>query len=68
MDWFQEQHVVSQVVGAFEDTALMKNFARAGAGMFPAPITIRGEVVDHAYDALPLGPVGTIDELIRNLY
>jgi LysR family transcriptional activator of nhaA len=61
MDWFEEQRVVPSVVGEFDDTALMKTFARAGAGVFPAPIAIRGEI-DHAYDAELLGPVADIDE------
>jgi LysR family transcriptional activator of nhaA len=61
MDWFEERRVVPHVVGEFDDTALMKTFARAGAGVFPAPIAIRDEI-EHAYDALLLGPVGDIDE------
>ncbi len=61
MDWFEEQRVVPHVVGEFDDSALMKVFARAGAGVFPAPIAIRGEI-EHAYDALLLGPAGDIVE------
>lgn len=61
MDWFEEQRVVPHVVGEFDDTALMKTFGRAGGGVFPAPIAIRDEI-DHAYDALLLGPTGTIEE------
>lgn len=61
MDWFEEQRIVPQVVGEFDDSALMKTFARAGAGFFPAPIAIRDEIA-HAYDALLLGPVADIIE------
>ena len=61
MDWFEEQRIVPLVVGEFDDSALMKTFARAGAGVFPAPIAIRDEI-DHAYDALLLGPVADINE------
>lgn len=61
MDWFEEQRIVPQVVGEFDDSALMKTFARAGAGVFPAPIAIRDEI-DHAYDALLLGPVADLVE------
>jgi len=61
MNWFEAQRVVPHVVGEFDDTALMKTFARAGAGVFPAPIAISGEI-DHVYEALLLGPVGSIEE------
>jgi len=61
MEWFEEQRVVPHVVGEFDDTALMKTFARAGAGVFPAPIAIRGEI-DHVYDGLLLGLAGGIKE------
>ena len=61
MDWFEQQRVVPHVVGEFDDSALMKAFGRAGAGVFPAPIAIRAEI-DHAYNALLLGPVGIVHE------
>ena len=61
MDWCETQRVVPRVVGEFDDTALMKAFARAGAGVFPAPIGIREEI-DHAYDSQLLGSAGDIEE------
>jgi LysR family transcriptional activator of nhaA len=61
MDWFETQRVVPRVVGEFDDTALMKTFARAGAGAFPAPIAIRDEIA-HAYNSQLLGPAGAIEE------
>ncbi len=61
MDWFEQQRLVPRVVGEFDDTALMKTFARAGAGVFPAPIAIRDEI-DHAYGSRLLGLAGVIEE------
>lgn len=61
MDWFEQQRLVPRVVGEFDDTALMKTFARAGAGVFPAPVAIRDEI-DHAYGSRLLGLAGAIEE------
>ncbi|MEO8012060.1 MAG: transcriptional activator NhaR [Dokdonella sp.] len=61
MDWFEAQRLVPRVVAEFDDTALMKTFGRAGAGVFPAPIAIADEI-SHAYGSLLLGPAGDIEE------
>lgn len=61
MDWFEAQRLVPRVVAEFDDTALMKTFGRAGAGVFPAPIAIADEIL-HAYDSVLLGRAGDIDE------
>lgn len=61
MDWFEAERVVPRVVAEFDDTALMKTFGRAGAGVFPAPLAIADEIA-HACEARLLGPAGDIDE------
>lgn len=61
MDWLEAQRVVPRVVAEFDDTALMKAFGRAGAGVFPAPVAIADEIA-HACDARLLGAAGGIDE------
>jgi LysR family transcriptional activator of nhaA len=43
-DWFEKQRLRPQVVGSFEDSALLKAFAQAGAGLFVAPTAIEAEV------------------------
>ena len=61
LEWFEEQRVVPRVVGEFDDSALMKTFARAGSGVFPAPMAIRAEIeVAHACSLL--GAVEGISE------
>jgi LysR family transcriptional activator of nhaA len=42
--WFADQHVEPRIVGEFDDTALMKAFGAAGAGLFPAPAATLEEV------------------------
>ena len=40
MRWFEAQHVYPRIVGEFEDSALLKAFGRAGAGLFVSPTAI----------------------------
>jgi DNA-binding transcriptional LysR family regulator len=42
--WFEQQQVSPQIVGEFDDSALMKAFGQAGAGVFIAPTPISSEV------------------------
>lgn len=44
MRWFTEQQIEPRIVGEFDDTALMKAFGAAGAGMFPAPAATAEEI------------------------
>lgn len=40
-EWFAEQKVNPQIVGEFDDSALMREFGQAGAGIFIAPTALR---------------------------
>lgn len=42
--WLRERDLEPHVVGEFDDTALMKAFGQAGAGLFPVPAVIADEV------------------------
>jgi len=44
LDWFNKQHIRPKIVGEFDDSALMKAFGQAGAGVFMAPTPIAAEV------------------------
>lgn len=44
LNWFDKLALEPQVVGEFDDSALMKAFGRAGAGIFIAPTPIAKEV------------------------
>ncbi len=45
--WFEEQRLKPRIVGEFDDSALMKAFGEAGAGIFPAPTLIAGQLCRH---------------------
>ena len=42
--WLERRGLKPRIVGEFDDSALMKDFGKAGAGLFPAPAAIRQEV------------------------
>lgn len=52
--WFSEHQIQPHIVGEFDDTALMKAFGKAGAGIFPAPAILADEIRDQ-YDAAVIG-------------
>jgi LysR family transcriptional activator of nhaA len=45
--WLDRQGVRMQIVGEFDDSALMKAFGEGGAGVFPAAIASLPDVVAH---------------------
>lgn len=45
LNWFQENQVQPHVICKFDDTALMKDFGKAGAGIFPAPVVLSQEII-----------------------
>lgn len=61
LDWCEQHRLVPRVVAEFDDSALMKTFGRAGAGVFPAPRVISDEV-EQVYASRALGPVEGLSE------
>ena len=45
VQWFDSLRIYPRIVGEFDDSALMKVFGQAGAGVFMAPTAITAEVV-----------------------
>jgi LysR family transcriptional activator of nhaA len=45
--WFEVEGVKPRVIGEFDDSALMKAFGQAGAGVFAAPTVIEAEVAQQ---------------------
>ena len=43
-EWFDKHQITPQIVGEFDDSALMKVFGQSGAGLFAAPTVIEEEV------------------------
>jgi LysR family transcriptional regulator, transcriptional activator of nhaA len=57
--WIESKNVRPQIRGEFDDTALMKTFAHAGAGFLFAPATTAAEIC-RQYD---LRNLGTVEEV-----
>jgi len=47
LKWLDALHIHPRIVGEFDDSALMKVFGQAGAGIFIAPSAIAEEVSEH---------------------
>ena len=62
-DWFERVGVEPHVVAEFDDSALLKMFGTAGAGVFPAPNAIAPEI-EHMYGARVVG----LAENVRETY
>lgn len=62
--WLDEQGIRPAVVGVFEDYALLKVFAQAGAGLFAGPGVIEREIVRQYRVAV----VGRIPRLRQRFY
>jgi LysR family transcriptional activator of nhaA len=45
--WFESEGIRPRAVGEFQDSALLKAFGQAGAGIFAAPSAIEQEVREH---------------------
>ena len=64
MRWFDSQRLRPQIVGEFDDSALMKAFGQAGIGIFTAPSVIADEITQQ-YGVVVLG---RIDEVLDFYY
>lgn len=62
--WFEARGVSPNVVGEFEDSALLKVFGLRGAGLFPAPSVIAREVAAQ----YRVKPIGRVPEVRERLY
>jgi LysR family transcriptional regulator, transcriptional activator of nhaA len=45
--WFERQNVRPDIVGEFEDSALLKTFGRNGMGLFPAPSALALDIKEQ---------------------
>ena len=61
MRWLDAQRIRPRIVGEFDDSALLKAFGRAGAGVFAAPSAIADEVREQ-YDAHAIGRTDAVTE------
>lgn len=61
MRWLSTQDVRPNIVGEFDDSALMKSFGQAGAGVFPVPSVVADEVCEQ-YQVKKVGSTEDIKE------
>ena len=59
--WLDRKQIRPRIVGEFDDSALMKAFGKAGAGIFPAPIAT-SEEVENQYGVVRLGETHELRE------
>ncbi len=60
-DWLDAQSVTPRIVAEFDDSALLKAFGEAGAGLFPAPAAIAG-AIERMYRARLVGEASGVTE------
>jgi LysR family transcriptional activator of nhaA len=62
--WMDKQHIQPNVVGEFEDSALLATFAATGMGLFPAPELVRDELTQR----LGFVWLGACDGVVEQFY
>ena len=64
IQWFEANNLRPEILGEFDDSALMKAFGQAGAGLFVAPTTL----ASHVCEQYKTVAIGRIDSVIERLY
>ncbi|MDP2811648.1 MAG: transcriptional activator NhaR [Rhodocyclaceae bacterium] len=64
IQWLEANDLRPHIVGEFDDSALMKSFGQAGAGLFVAPTAI----ADHVREQYKVMEIGRIDSVVEHLY
>ncbi|HVK93898.1 MAG TPA: transcriptional activator NhaR [Noviherbaspirillum sp.] len=59
--WFETHDVRPEVVGEFDDSALLNTFGHHGLGLFPAP-SVLADDVKRDFGALPVGELTEVRE------
>lgn len=64
LQWLEANELRPRIIGEFDDSALMKAFGQAGAGLFVAPTVI----ADHVCRQYKVATLGRIDSVVEQLY
>ncbi|SFI14147.1 LysR family transcriptional regulator, transcriptional activator of nhaA [Collimonas sp. OK307] len=59
--WFESRDLRPDVVGEFDDNALLNTFGRSGLGLFPAPSALAADV-EEQFGAVPIGELDQVHE------
>ena len=65
--WLERERIKPLIAGEFEDSALLMTFAAAGMGVFPAPISIKEEVLE-THKLEQVGVCESVDEEFHLIY
>ncbi len=60
-EWFEQHGVRPDIVGEFEDNALLNTFGRRGLGLFFAPAALAADIAEQ-FGAVLIGPVPQVRE------
>lgn len=63
-DWFESRQLSPRIVGEFDDSALLKAFGEAGAGVFAGPSVIEDEICRMYRTSV----IGQTDEIRERFY
>jgi LysR family transcriptional activator of nhaA len=61
MAWLADNNLRPDIKGEFDDSALMKSFGQAGAGLFVAPSAISERVCEQ-YQVIKIGEISSVKE------
>ena len=64
LQWLEANDLRPRIVGEFDDSALMKAFGQAGAGLFVAPTVM----ANHVCEQYKVAAIGRIDSVVEQLY
>lgn len=59
--WFQHQKLRPELIGEFEDSALMETFGGSGLGLFPGPSNLSNDIKSH-FGAILVGTMVGVKE------
>ncbi len=59
--WFEVNRLRPNIVGEFEDSALLTTFGRSGLGVFPAPIVLAKEIKEQ-FNSILIGELNDVRE------
>ena len=59
--WFERHSIRPDIVGEFEDSALLKTFGRNGLGLFPAPSALASDI-EEQFNAVLVGEISQVSE------
>jgi LysR family transcriptional activator of nhaA len=62
-EWMNGASIRPNIIGEFEDSALLMAFGQRGAGLFPAPSPIAAEVA-RQYRVVPVGVIPGVREML----